>query len=180
MNLYKEVEKFVLSSFKSDTKHFERTVYWLKKLKPDADEALLISAIAHDIERAFRGNSYNKISKEGFSGEDHLSHHQNEGARIIEQFLIKNSADLKLIKKVKVLVSRHEVGGDIDSDLLKDADSLSFFETNVDRFVTEKVAKYGKDEIKKKFDWMFSRITSEKARKLAEPMYKEALRKLGY
>lgn len=56
---YKKAEQFVKESFvktgkKHEMPHFERTVYWLLKLKPDADEALKIAAIAHDIERAFR------------------------------------------------------------------------------------------------------------------------------
>ena len=38
--------------------HFDRTVYWLQQLRPDADGALLIAAISHDIERAV-GVSYN-------------------------------------------------------------------------------------------------------------------------
>lgn len=31
--------------------HFERTVYWIKQLKPNADAALLIAGYSHDIQR---------------------------------------------------------------------------------------------------------------------------------
>ena len=59
LNLYKKVEKFVIDSFTKagrtkDIIHLERTVYWIKKIKPGADKALLSAGIAHDIERAFR------------------------------------------------------------------------------------------------------------------------------
>ena len=54
--LYDKVEKFVEKSYKGKfgMVHFKRTVYWIRELKPNADEAMLIAAIAHDIERAFR------------------------------------------------------------------------------------------------------------------------------
>ncbi len=34
-----------------DPRHAENTLDWLLKLKPDADEALQIAALGHDIER---------------------------------------------------------------------------------------------------------------------------------
>lgn len=36
-----------------DPEHAQNTLEWLLKLKPDADEALQIAALGHDIERAF-------------------------------------------------------------------------------------------------------------------------------
>ena len=56
-NLFEKTREFVKTSFnKNDTQmvHFDRTVYWIKELKPDVDEAYLIAAVGHDIERAFR------------------------------------------------------------------------------------------------------------------------------
>ena len=59
LRIYNEVKQFVINSFNkakkpSQIKHLERTVHWLKVLSPHADEALLVAAISHDIERAFR------------------------------------------------------------------------------------------------------------------------------
>jgi hypothetical protein len=61
MNYFKKVQKFVRDSFNkagspSNILHHERTIYWIKRLKPEADEALLIAGLAHDIERAFYGD----------------------------------------------------------------------------------------------------------------------------
>lgn len=161
--------------------HFERTVYWLKELRPGADEALLISAFGHDIERAFSksGNMDDVInSKDGYRDPDLLERHQNKGGEIIAKFLRTINAPEDMIERVVHLISRHEVGGDDDQNLLKDADSLSYFETNADNFLEKHVPLTGKDKVRDKFQWMFERITSEKAKSLIEPKYKEIMEKL--
>ncbi|MEK7611241.1 MAG: DUF4202 family protein [Patescibacteria group bacterium] len=163
-------------------RHFDRTVYWLKQLKPEADEALLIAAYAHDIERAYRDSTYNKIDKseKGFQDKGHLIYHQETGAKIMSDFLIGIEAPVELIARVAMLISKHEIGGNPDQNLLKDADSVSFLETQVDHFVTEQVAVRGKEKVKEKFDWMYNRITSPNAEEVAKPWYHLALSKLGY
>jgi hypothetical protein len=183
---YKQVETYVIKRFKEtgDNEgigHFLRTVHWLKILKPDADEALLIAAVAHDIERAFRDHeTYDKIknTEKGFRSDEHLTHHQEESARIIGEYLERIKADKRTVERVRMLVSRHEVGGNEDQNLLKDADSISFFENNVGYFVAKRVRDIGKRKVKEKFDWMYSRMTSERAKELARHLYREATRKL--
>jgi len=187
LKMYEKVEKFVVDSFTKVGKihqivHFKNTVEWIKKLKPDADEALCIAAVAHDIERAFRKEDMmGKKKKYGFSGKEFLKPHQERCAKIIGDFLEKESADKKLIKKVKMLVIRHEEGGNKDRDLLKDADSLSFFEITIPYFLTDKKIDEigGKQGIKEKLDWMYNRISSEKAKEIAKPMYEDSIEKLN-
>jgi hypothetical protein len=186
--IYKQVERYVIDKFTEagdgeGIEHFLRTVHWLKKLKPDADEALLIAAVAHDIERAFRNHeTYDKIknSEKGFKSEEHLTHHQEGSARIIAEYLEEMGADQGMVERVRMLVSKHEVGGNEDQNLLKDADSISFFENNVKYFVVRKVNETGKEKVKDKFDWMYNRMTSEKAKQFARQLYGEAMKKLGY
>lgn len=93
-NLYQKTERFVKETFKDSwdktaIKHMLRTVYWVKVLRPDANEALLIAAVSHDIERGFRSkdllSKFDK-SEKGFIDEDYLTIHQNESARIICEF----------------------------------------------------------------------------------------------
>ncbi len=183
--IYDQVEKFVIESFNKagDThsaKHLQRTVYWIKQLKPDADEALLVSAVVHDIERGIRNNQdYSAIKDKGFKSDEHLSHHQEEGAKIISEFLQSIGAESDFIERVKMLVSKHEVGGNDEQNLLKDADSISFFENNIDHFLTNKVLETGKDKVKEKFIWMYERITSPKAKDIVKDWYTEALNKLN-
>ncbi len=183
-NLYKKAEQFVIDSYTkigktSQIKHFERTVYWLKQLKADADEALLISAIAHDIERAYRKEDMlEKKRTISYADPKFFRPHEERGAEIMAEFLEKNCAEQKLIERVKMLISKHEEGGNDDQNLLKDADSISFFENNVPTFLTKHVSEVGKDKVKEKFDWMFNRITSEKAKQIARQWYEEAIKKL--
>ena len=186
MDWYAKVEKFVSAAFlkssnAGDMKHFERTVFWLKELKPDADEAMLIAAFAHDIERAFRNErTYNKItgSDKGFTSQAHLQYHQETGAKIISDFLTAQHAPPDLVSKVSNLISKHEVGGTEEENILKDADSISYFETQIDMFLKDKVKSAGEEKVRVKFEWMFNRITSPKAKTLAEPMYKSAIKRL--
>jgi len=149
-------------------------LYWVKKLKPDADEALQIAAYSHDILRGF-GIGYLQLKH--LDTQSFYEHHQKEGAKIMIKFLKTKTDDKKLIKRVGYLVSHHEFGGDDDANLLKDADSLSYFEKNAERFIN-KIDAYGYDMVKDKFEWMFNRITSEKAKEIARPMYEDAMSKL--
>ncbi len=183
-NLYKKAEKFVTDSYTkigktSQIKHFKRTVYWIKQLKADADEALLISAIAHDIERAYRKEDMLKKKRTlSYTNPKFFRPHEERGAEIMAEFLKKEGAQQKLIDRVKMLISKHEEGGNEDQNLLKDADSISFFENNVSTFLTKHLSETGKEKVREKFDWMFNRITSGKAKKIVRQWYKEAIKKL--
>ncbi|MEK6889617.1 MAG: DUF4202 family protein [Nanoarchaeota archaeon] len=162
--------------------HFERTVHWIKHFRPSADEPLLIAAYSHDIER---GNRDPKIAEmivsqdSGFLDEKFLKYHQEKGAEIIGEFLAKNNYSSDNITRVKMLVSKHEVGGNEDQNLLKDCDSMSYFETQVAGFIKNKVPELGKQKVKEKFDWMYERITSSESKKIAKPLYEKAIASLN-
>lgn len=184
--LYKKAEQFVVDSFtkvgdERGIKHFLRTAYYVKELKPYADDAMYIAAVAHDIERAYRdGDEINAIfKKKGFMDEEFLKYHQDKGAKIISDFLNEQGASNELIERVKMLVEGHEVGGNDDQNIIKDADSISYFENNADHFVDVKVKEIGKNQVKEKFDWMFNRISSNKGKQIALKWYGDALAKLN-
>jgi len=187
MNLpiYNQTKKFVIDSFNQagkpdQIKHLLRTAYWLKKLRPSADEALLVSAIAHDIERAFRQKDMlKKLAESGSTNIGFYRLHEERGVEIMADFLIKQKVNSDFIKKVKGLISRHEEGGNDDQNLLKDADSVSFFENNACFFIDKAIEEDKKQRTKQKFDWMFNRITSEKAKQIARPLYKKAVKALN-
>ncbi len=71
--------------------------------------------------------------------------------------------DSTYIKTVYHLVSLHEVGGDVESDLIRDADSLSFMSNNLPRYLS----KNGRDAAKEKVKYMYDRA-SEKAKELID------------
>ncbi len=183
---YPQVKDYVVHSFAAvDNQvvplHLEKTVDWLLKLHPQADEALLIAGIAHDIERAFREEKvYRKMfhSDNAFLDDSFLDYHQQRSAKIIADFLQRLNCPTTLSKKVFHLVSHHETGGDFETDMLKDADSLSFFQTNVDLFVTVKVRESSIEKVRNKFIWMYERISMLKAREYCLPQYEDAMARL--
>ncbi len=178
-----KIKKFVNDSFNmsandNGTKHFERTMYWAKQLKPDADEPILIAAYAHDIARAFRkDNTQQTFKDKEFNDPELLAQHQEEGATIISNFLQKENYDEDAIKRVQNIVLNHEVGGSKESDLIKDADSISYLEINAVKHV-KLASDLGKEKIGNKITWMYDRITSPKAKELAKPFYDKTIQKL--
>lgn len=172
--LYQKVVEYVDQSFGKKSEHFERTVYWLLQLKPDADIYFQIAAYSHDIQRAFVFKETLEMvekSESGFKDPEFLKSHQEDGAKRMYEFLMKNGCDEPDAKRVYHLISKHEEGGDEEQNILKDADSISYFECNADHFVTKYSPILGAKKIKDKFDWMFDRISSEKAKRIARPMY---------
>ena len=166
--LYLSVVDFVDSSFGKHMPHFERTVFWLEQFLPHCGEAERIAAYSHDIERALRDKTQ---TTESFLGSEFLRMHQEGWAEIMRKFLTEKWASEEMISKVVHLISRHEVGGDDDQNALMDADSVSFFETNAESFVRNKVHEEGYEKIREKLEWMFRRIYSEIARMEAQKNY---------
>ena len=173
--MFEKAKKFVDKIYKGQVDHLERTVFWIKELKPDADEALLIAGYAHDIQR-----KVNPVSEPKFVRGKQLDFHQQEGGRIMYEWLKENGATEEMAIRVRDLISKHEVGGTDDQNVLKDADSLSFFETKKEALQRLLDEGRDRDDVKSKLDWMFKRITSHKAKEIARPMYEKMLKALGF
>ena len=179
MEIYAKAEKFVTDTLEkgdnqNDIVHAQRTVYWVKQLKPDADEALLVAAVAHDIERAIYGDW-----KKGSDDSVALRKHQDLSAAEIEKFLAEEGVDKIFIERVKNLVAHHEEGGDAEQNILCDADCLAFFEDKALRRV-QKWRELGKtkDEMRHNLDFYFSRLTSTAAKAVAQKWYDLAVREI--
>ncbi len=179
-----KIKQFVDKSFRQinrsrSLKHFDRTVYWTKKIKPDADEPILIAAYAHDISRAFNEElTIEKSKNRDLTDSRILRKHQDESARIVVDFLRKENYDENLIKRIDNMVRHHEEGGDEESDLIKDVDTLSFLEVNAPRLIKTLVKVLGKEKIRRKIDYMYNRISSAKAKSFAEPYHEKAIKLL--
>ena len=74
-------------------------------------------------------------------------------------------ADDALTQEVHRLVCAHEVGGDPRSDLLKDADSLSYFDVNLPRYFQ----RHGWQETRRRCAWGYLRL-SQRARSIVESL----------
>lgn len=142
-----------------DPTHSKLTLEWILKLKPDADEALQIAALSHDIDRAIEKR---RVKKENFKDyENYKRGHAKESAKIICEILEKHDFDNNFIKKVKFLIENHETGGSEEVDILKEADSLTFFNWDIYFYLKDK----GTEKTKEKIRFMYERL-SEKAKKL--------------
>ena len=174
--MLEKVKEYINNAYYKEPIHFERSLYWLMRLKPDADEAMQIATYAHDIDRVFDHTKEVDFYKDKeFNDSDYLEKHQQAGAEIIGDFLFKNGYDKGEARRVAEMVGRHEDGGDLESDLIKDVDSISFFEVNAKGFIDKFIEVLGKEKIERKFNYMFNRISSKKAKKIARPLYERAL-----
>lgn len=149
------------SSVPEDSFHSENVLKWIIKLKSDSDEALKIAALAHDIDRA---DEYKKVKRKNFSGYNKFkSEHAKNSANILKGILIKCNVKQSIIDESCRLVRYHEVGGDPHSDLLKDADSISFFEINMPFYFQRE----GYEETLKRCIWGYNRL-SPKMKKICQ------------
>jgi len=141
------------SSVPEDLTHAENVLEWLLKLKPDADEALQIAALVHDIDRA---DESRKIQRADYNDYDQFKvAHANNSATILKEILHECQVEQSIIDEACRLVERHEIGGDPRSDLLKDADSISYFEVNMPFYFQRE----GYEETLKRCIWGYHRLS---------------------
>ncbi len=148
------------STVPEDPAHAENTLAWLLRLAPGADLALRIAALAHDIDRALPEGE--RVRRADFDDYDAFkAAHARNGARVLERILRGCGAPEPLVREACRLVARHESGGDARADLLRDADSLSFYDTNLPLYL----AREGEAEALRRARWGWRRL-SPRARAL--------------
>jgi len=136
-----------------DPCHADNTVEWLLRLEPDASETLQLAALAHDIDRAVERS---KIRRADFGNYDAFkAAHARKSAEILRLILTACGVERDIAEEACRLVELHEVGGDPGSDLLKDADSISYFDVNVLPYFQRE----GWDETKRRSLWGYRRLT---------------------
>jgi len=159
-----EIESILPKSpIDSDPMHSKLVLKYVLELKPDADEALKIAALAHDIDRPITGitekdlSDYSKINE--FKKE-----HAIRSAKFISDILQKYGYSEEIIAKVKHLVENHESGGDDESDILMNSDSLAYFDYNIPSYLK----RYGEEKTKEKIKFMYKRLSSDAQKLIAE------------
>ena len=144
-----------------DPLHADNTLEWLLRLQPDAGDALQLAALAHDIDRA---NEEIKVKRADFDDYDAFkAAHARNGAEILRPILSACGVPGDIVDEACRLVEVHEVGGDPSSDLLKDADSISYFDVNLPLYYQRE----GWTETKRRSLWGYRRL-SARARKIVE------------
>jgi len=116
------------SEVAEDRRHAENTIEWLVRLRPNANLALLLAALGHDIDRA----TPERIRREAFDDYDAFkAAHAERSAALLADIFAECGVEEEIAREACRLVHLHEVGGDPDADLLRDADSLSYFDVNL-------------------------------------------------
>lgn len=159
----KEIENILPNSpLDFELTHASLVLKWVCKLKPEADEALKIAALSHDIDRAMTGIT-EKDLKDFSQINEFKKEHSIRSAKFICDILIKHEYSPEVIKKVKHLVENHEFGGDAETNILTDADSLAYFDYNIPSYLK----RNGKERTREKIKFMYNRL-SEKAKYLVK------------
>jgi len=144
-----------------DPRHADNTLEWLLRLQPDAGDALQLAALAHDIDRAIEKI---KVRRADFDDYDVFkAAHARHGAELLRPILSACGVAQMILDEACCLVEVHEVGGDPNSDLLKDADSISYFDVNLPLYYQRE----GWVETKRRSLWGYRRL-SARARKIVE------------
>ncbi len=126
----KEIKKVIKGSpVPEDPIHSENTLEWLLHVEPNADESLRIAALGHDIERAIEEL---KIRRNKYKDYDEFKEaHASNSARILVELVKQCGLNKKLADDIFFLVRHHETGGTKRANILKDADTISFFQVNL-------------------------------------------------
>jgi hypothetical protein len=161
------------SAVPEDRRHAENTLKWLLMFEPDAGQALQIAALAHDIDRAVEAEKTKRSEYDDY--DVFKAAHAQGSAMILKKILSDCRLPAETAKEACRLVTLHEVGGDPRSDLLRNADSISFFEVNMPLYCQRE----GRKETIRRCIWGLRRL-SEQMKSIVKTMtYKdEALTRL--
>ena len=153
------------SAIPEDPRHSINTLEWLLEFEPNADEALQLAALGHDIDRAVEAS---KVLRTDFSDyDDFKAAHAKHSAEMLLEILQQCGVeDRTLADELYRLVCVHEVGGDARSDLLVDADSLSYFDVNLPLYRD----RNSREETLRRCVWGIRRL-SERARVIAAQLH---------
>ncbi len=173
---------WVIEHYGRHAEHLLKAEEWLRRIDPNASEAMLLATLTHDMERAFPGpDSPKQDPALGPDDPIYNSAHSERSARIVSEFLHEHEAPEELVTEVARLIRVHEMGGWEDANWVQAADSLSFLEVNVDFFLNRIDALnegWTRESVRAKFDWMYNRIQIPMAKALAAPLYENAIHKL--
>jgi hypothetical protein len=125
---HKIIEIIAGSEVPEDSRHAKNTVEWLVRLRPNTGMVLLLAALGHEIDRA----TPNRIRREAFDDYDAFKATIAErSAVLLAKIFSECGVEEAIASEACRLVCLHEVGGDPDANLLRDADSLSYFDVNL-------------------------------------------------
>ena len=161
-----EINKVIVESpFPEEPFHSVNTLEWVLKLNPEADIALQIAAIGHDIEQAFGDKRIHTTEYETY--DEYKQAHALNSAEILAEMMEKCGVEQELVDNVARLVAHHEVGGDEREELLKNADTISFFHVSLPLYFDRK----GPVVTSKRCVWGYKKLSENLRKYVAEIDY---------
>ena len=150
-----------------DPIHARNTAQWVERLGRK-DPLLRVAALGHDIERALEGE---KVKRDKFPSYDAFKEaHAKNSARILKAILEECGFEPWEMAMICSWVSMHEKGGSPEADLLKDADSLSFFEKNLPLYSE----RHSEREVKERIKWGLERLSPSLIRMVNDMKYRDS------
>ena len=150
-----------------DSRHADNTLEWLLRLQPDAGDVLQLAALAHDIERAIEETKVERADFDDYGA--FKAAHARNGTEILRPMLTACGVEQDVVDEACRLVAVHEVGGDPSSDLLKDADSISYFDVNLPLYYHRE----GRVETQRRSRWGYRRLSPRAKEIVKNIVYEE-------
>lgn len=134
--------------------HAENTLYWLQIMEPDADDVLCLAALAHDLERSVG----EKVRSDDYPSYDtYKAAHAARSGFLARGVLEAAGFQETECQRVAEIISAAEFSSaDPAVQLVCDADSISFFDSNIETYI----AKKGFAATRSKAEFMYSRASS--------------------
>lgn len=153
-NIESEIETIIAQSeVPEDPIHSKNTREWVLKLKPQADMALQIAALGHDIERSIIERKIKRANYTNYN--DFKLAHSRNSANILYELLSKFNINSNIIERVTYLVLNHEFGGNPDANILRDADSISYFDVNLPYYFQ----RHSEEETVFRIKWGYNKLS---------------------
>lgn len=140
------------SPYPEDAFHAINTLEWVLKLAPDADIALQIAALGHDIERGMEDRCIHAAHYDTF--DEYKQAHALNCAEILVEIMEKLGSEQKITDDVARLVAHHETGGNEREEILKNADVISFFNVSLPLYYDRR----GAEITRKRCVWGFKKL----------------------
>lgn len=168
----KKIEKIIKKSMiPEDPIHSKNTLEWLIRIKPNSDIALQVAALGHDIERAIENRKVRRSDYRNYN--DFKNAHALNSANLLREIMKDCKVDKKFIEDACDLVRYHEIGESERSNILEEADSISFFDVNLPFYYKRNSVK----ETRRRIFWGLERLSDELREVITEFKYED--KKLG-
>lgn len=163
LQAHRALHDLSLPLVKADHDHALDAWQWMLRLAPDAELAVQLAALFHDVER-LESEPRQRIEQHAADYQAFKDAHARRGAEITFAVLVEAGVDEATARRASELVGRHERRADDPAiALLNDADGLSFFSLNSPGYMDY----FGPEQTRRKVAYTLGRLGAGARAKLA-------------